>query len=331
MSVFDGDGRPAIETSFYFPLDVEFNTAGRPLILDFNNLRVRRIDEDGLVWTYIGTDFEDYPINGAPVSQTALHHSSDLAYDSQGRLYVAGDHAPIVFRVNVDDRVELLAGNGDFGNDGDDGPALAARLTTPYGVAPDPRGGFYVSDLDAHVIRHVDAAGVISTVVGTGVRGYSGDNGPGRSAQISGPTRLALDADGRLYICDTGNHCIRRLELDGTVTTFVGTGTIGYSGDGGPATGAQLSAPYDAKFGPDGAMYIADTGNNVIRRVQDGVIRTFVGSGSAGFSGDSDDARTCALNGPSSVTFAADGSLWVSDTFNQRIRRIAQAMTLVAP
>jgi hypothetical protein len=329
-SFFDGDGRDALETSLYFPLDVEFDVAGRPLILDFNNLRVRRINENGTVETVMGLDFEAAPIDGALASETPLHHASDIEMDAGGQLYVAGDHVPVVFLVDTQDRVRVVAGTEDFGYDGDGGSALHAKMLAPYGVLPDDQGGFYISDIDAHVVRYVDPDGIIHTYAGVGTRGYSGDGGPATEAQLNAPTRMARDADGRLYICDTDNNVIRRVDIDGIISTFAGTGDPAFSGDGGPAEGAGLTRPYDVAVGPDGAVYIADTGNHAIRRVDNaGVIRTLVGTGGEGFAGDGFSARDCRLNGPSSVIFDARGDMWISDTFNHRVRRVADAQTLV--
>jgi sugar lactone lactonase YvrE len=324
MSIFDGDGRPALETSFYFPIDLVFDGEGRPLIIDWNNLRVRRIDADGTVRTVMGTGFEDFPSDGALAVDTPLHHASDIEFDEQGRLYVAGDHVPVVFRVDVDQRVFTVAGGADYGYSGDGGPALQAELSTPFGVLPDAAGGFYVSDTDAHVVRYVDAEGVIHTAAGTGTRGYAGDGGPATAAQLAGPSRLRFGPDGALYFCETKNHVVRRLKADGTIDTVAGSGERGYTGDGGPATAATFNGPYDLRFAPDGDLYVADTGNNVIRRVDAaGIVTTVVGSGEPDFSGDGGPAARAALRRPSSLIFALDGSLWICDTSNHRVRRIA--------
>jgi streptogramin lyase len=197
-------------------------------------------------------------------------------------------------------------------------------MQTPFGVLPKPGGGFYIADVDAHVVRFVDAGGVIDTVAGTGERGYSGDNGLGTAARLAGPSRMALDADGNLYICETKNHVIRRLAPNGIITTAFGTGERGYEGDNGPADAALLDTPYDITFAPNGDAYIADTGNNVIRRVNSsGVISTVVGLGIAGFGGDTGPGRDALLNRPSSVAFDESGAMWIADTSNHRIRRVA--------
>ncbi|NOT00756.1 MAG: hypothetical protein HOP29_09020, partial [Phycisphaerales bacterium] len=280
LSLFDGDGKAPLATSLYFPLDVLFDETGQPLILDWNNGRIRRINEFGLVETIMGTDHEGHPVEGARATESPLHHASDIEFDAQQQLYVAGDHVPVVFRVDVDDLVHVVAGGEDFGNDGDGGPAVEAALSVPFGVLPDEVGGFYFSDSDAHVVRYVDADGIIQTVAGNGTRGYSGDSGPGSAAQLSSPSRMRLLPDGSLLICDTDNNVIRRLDTTGTITTFAGTGESGLAGDGGPAIAATLTRPYDLQIGPDGAIYVADTGNNVIRRIDaTGTISTIAGTG----------------------------------------------------
>jgi hypothetical protein len=320
---FNGDGLAGRATSLYYPLDVLFDAGGRLLILDWNNLRLRRLGADDRITTIMGNDLEQFPVDGALAKDTSLHHSSDVELDSGGRLYVAGDHVPVVFRVGTNDRVFTIAGTSEYGNDGDGGPALSAKLSTPFGVLPDADGGFYIADVDAHVVRHVDAGGMISTVAGTGQLGYSGDNGPGDQARLAGPSRMALDDAGNLYICETKNHVVRKLAPNGTITTAFGTGERGYEGDGGPATEAQLDSPYDVTIGPEGDMYIADTGNNVIRRVdRSGTISTVVGIGIAGFGGDGGNGRNALLDRPSAVVFDGDGSMFVADTSNHRVRRV---------
>lgn len=321
---FNGDGREARATSFYYPIDVLFAPDGNLLILDWNNLRVRRLNDDDTISTIMGKDLEDFPTDGALAKDTPLHHASDIEFDAEGRMYVAGDHVPVVFRVGTNDRVFTIAGTAEYGYDGDGGSALACKLETPFGVLPRADGGFYIADVDAHVVRLVDTSGIIDTIAGTGERGYSGDNGPATQARLAGPSRMALDDDGNLYVCETKNHVVRRIAPDGTITTAFGTGQRGYAGDGGPAGAAQLDTPYDVTFAPNGDAYISDTGNNVIRRVDaSGTISTVVGIGIAGFGGDGGDRRSALLNRPSAVTFDDSGAMWIADTSNQRVRRVA--------
>ncbi len=329
LSLFDGDGRPALRTSLYLPLDVDFDAAGRPLVLDENNFRVRRVNADGTVETVVGTGFEEVPVDGTPAVTTSLHHASDIETDAAGNLYIAGNHAPFVFRVGTDGLVAIVAGNGEYGREGDQGSARSASLGAPYGIVPAADGGFYISDTELHVVRFVNAEGVITTVAGDGEPGYMGDGGPGPLARLDSPTRLRLDEARDLYICDTGNHVIRRVGGDGVITTFAGTGEPGYEGDGGAATLASLNAPHDLRFAPDGDLYIADAGNNVIRKIDRlGTITTVIGTGVAGFHGDGAAAESCHLDRPSSVNFDAEGSMWISDTYNQRVRRVMRFLPM---
>ncbi len=323
MSVFDGDGRPALETSFYYPLDVSFQPDGLPVIIDWNNLRGRRIESDGTVITIIGNGLEASPENETLATETSLHHASELAFDAAGRMLVAGNHVPLVFRVGVDQRVRIVAGDGEFATEGDGGPALDASWITPFAVIPDG-DGFWVSDVDGNTIRHVDGGGIVERVAGDGTRGYSGDGGLAVAAQLNGPTKMAFDASGTLVFCDTDNHVLRRVLSDGTIETFAGTGVPGYSGDGGAAAAAQLSRPYDIEVAADGTLYIADSGNNAVRAIEpDGTIATVAGSGFAGYAGDRGPAGEARLRRPSGLVLDGEGNLWIADTLNHRVRRVA--------
>jgi hypothetical protein len=324
MSVFDGDGRDALDTSFYYPLDVSFQPDGLPVIIDWNNLRGRRIEPDGTVATIIGTGFEANPEDGSLATETSLHHASELAFDALGRMLVAGNHVPFVFRVGLDQRVEIVAGDGEFTTAGDGGPALEASWVSPYAVLPDGAGGFWVSDVDGHTIRYVDAGGIVSRVAGDATRGYSGDGGAATAAQLNGPTKMAFDAAGDLIFCDTDNHVLRRILGDGSIETFAGTGVPGWTGDGGAAAVAQLWRPYDVAVAADGTIYVADSGNDVVRAIElDGSIRTVAGTGVAGYAGDRGPAAEARLRRPSGLVLDAAGGLWIADTLNHRVRVVA--------
>lgn len=321
---FDGDGRAALDTSFYYPIALERDAAGRLLIMDWNNLRLRRLEPDGTVQTIMGTDVEDFPVDGALAIDTPLHHASDMELDPAGNLYVAGDHVPVVFRVGRDDRVSWIAGTDELGWSGDGGPARAARLTTPVAVLPDGFGGVFISDVDAHVVRHVDDAGIINTVAGMGRSGYAGDGGLATAALLGGPGQMQFGPDGALYWVERRNHVVRRLGADAILTTVAGTGARGFSGDGGPATAARLDSPYDLVFAPGGDLLIADSGNNVVRRIApDGTISTLIGDGEPAFRGDGGAASAASLKRPSALLLLPNGDLLIGDTANQRVRRVA--------
>jgi streptogramin lyase len=219
--------------------------------------------------------------------------------------------------------ITTVAGNGIEGYSGDGGPANKAQLRWPRDMAIDRDGGLYIADTMNHRIRKVSPKGIITTVAGTGVPGYSGDGGPATSSQLNGPRDVEIGVDGTLYIADTNNHCVRRVSPDGIITTVAGTGIAGYGGDGGPAVGAQLSWPQDVAVGMDGCLYIADTGNHRVRKVTpDGTIITVAGTGIAGYGGDGGSAAGAQLARPRGVFVDADGCVYIGDTENHRIRKV---------
>jgi sugar lactone lactonase YvrE len=326
---FGGEGAPPGSVNLYWPIDLTFDSAGRLLVLDWNNFRVRRLDADGAVRTILGTGVESTDIvNGTPALQTALHHAFSMCFDGSGSLYLAGNHAPAVIRMDADELVWTVAGVASPGYSGDGGPAVDALLDTPCGVAV-ADGGFpvYVADTANHCIRAIDAQGIITTIAGNGQPGSTGDDGPATQAQLHSPMRVRYDsATGELLIADLGNHRVRRIDSSGTITTIAGGALAGYSGDGGAAVGALLDSPLDARRGPDGAVYIADTSNHRIRRVDGaGIISTVVGSGFEGTRLDaleSGPALETNLRNPSALAFDPDGALFIADTYNSVVRRV---------
>lgn len=335
-----------LRTRTYLPQDMTVSADGRRLyFLDWNNHTIRELTPEGIVRTIAGTgelqDGDDPPVMmGAPrvpvpALRHRLNHPTHMTLDSQGRLLVAAWHNSMIKRVtNVgqpSSMIEDLCGTGGRSFAGDGGPALMAVLDLPVAVAIHPQSSeIYIADQANQRIRRVNGMGVISTVLGTGMAGYSGDGGPALMAQIRNPVgqaappagRIEFDQQGNLYIADTGNNVIRRMGADGVVRTFAGNGMAGFSGDGSAATSASLNAPADIEIGPDGTVYIADTGNNCVRAVgSNGNIRTVVGRcGMRGFAGDGADPTQALLDRPYGVESDTQGRLWVADTYNQRIR-----------
>lgn len=224
-----------------------------------------------------------------------------------------------------------MAGSGAQGFSGDGGPALNAALNTPIIVAVDGSGSFYIADSVNHRVRKVDPNGIISTFAGTGTAGFSGDGGQATAAQLNNPIGLAFDSAGNLYICDTGNSRIRKVNTAGIITTIAGNGTFGFSGDGGPAVNASLWANVRVALDVRGNLFIADQNNHRIRKIDTaGIITTVAGSGPVGptsgaFSGDGGPATSARFQHPTALAVDAAGNIYVSDQLNRRVRKVDTA------
>lgn len=212
--------------------------------------------------------------------------------------------------------IKVVAGKGTVGFSGDGGPAMRAEMDNPFGITRGPDGALYVCEFTGHVVRRIDAKGVITTVAGNGTAGYSGDGGPARKAQLNKPHEIRFGPDGALYISDMSTHTIRRVDMKtGTISTFAGSGIAGFGGDGGPADKAQMKDPIAIQFGPDGRLYICDIGNNRIRAVdlKTRIIETVCGSGQKAPTPDGADfSPATPLNGPRTIDFDADGHAWIA-------------------
>ena len=249
-----------------------------------------------------------------------LDWPSDVAVDAAGNLFVAdvlGIH-------KVSNGVVTTVAGGGYPGLGDNGPATSAYLYNPGGVALDSAGNVYIADQDHTRIRKV-SNGVITTVAGNGTQGFSGDNGPATSAQLYDPERVTVDSAGNLYIADTDNYRIRKVS-NGVITTVAGNGGRGFNGDNILATSAQLHDPFGVAVDSAGNLYIADFGNNRIRKVSNGVITTVAGNGTAGFSGDNGSATSAQLYNPVGVALDSAGNLYIADGGNFRIRKVSNGV-----
>lgn len=315
----NGDGLAATATWLYFPSALDWTPDGALLIDDFNNMRVREL-RDGLLTTVIGNGVHGWATPGAPATASELENPVDLAVAPDGAVYVAELHTSRILRVGDDGLIALFAGTGDEGFSGDGAPATSATFSGASGLAVAPDGRLFISDTDNHCVRVVELDGTVRSVAGDGMAGAD----DGTAARFHHPQRLVVDGD-RLLVADADNHRVRAIDLlTGAVTTVAGTGVAGFSGDGGPATAAQLNQPYGVTTGPDGQIYVAEYGNHRVRRVDaDGVLTTVAGTGEATFSGDGGPAADAALNGPADVLTGPDGALYIADMLNGVVRRVA--------
>ena len=219
--------------------------------------------------------------------------------------------------------ITTVAGNGDAGDSGDGAAATNAELNGPRGVTEDLFGNLYIAEYYGQRVRKVTPGGVITTLAGNGTAGYSGDGGPATSAELNGPYRVTVDLAGNVYIPDSSNNRVRKVAPDGTITTVAGNGNTAYTGDGGPATSAALDFPEAVAFDSAGNYYIADAGNNVVRKVNaSSTITTAVGTGIQGYAGDGGPATSARLYNPVGVAVDAANDLYISDQLNNVIRKV---------
>jgi len=223
--------------------------------------------------------------------------------------------------------ISTVAGNGSGGFSGDGGQATAAEIQSAYGLAIDATGNIYIADQANCRVRKVNTNGVMSTLAGTGVFGYSGDGGQATAAKMGDPSGVAVDAAGNVYIGDANNARTRKVTVaTGIITTVAGNGVGGFSGDGGQATAAEVNGNSGIWIAANGTMYIGDMSNQRVRKVTTaGVISTYAGNGTAGFSGDGGQATAAELNGPDQITTDATGNLYISDYSNNRVRKVTTA------
>jgi hypothetical protein len=263
--------------------------------------------------------------DGGPAIAAQLDDPYSVAPTPDGGFLIADFDSSRVRKVSPAGAITTVAGS-TRGYSGDFGPATAAQLSEPSSVAATRDGGFLIADEADCVVRKVRPDGTIVTVAGTAQAGFSGDGGAATSAKLYSPVAVAPTSDGGFLIADTGNSRIRRVFANGTIVTVAGTTTGGYSGDGGPATVAELNNPLGVAVTPEGGFLIADSGNHRIRRVRpDGTIVTAAGAGAPGLTGDGDLATSALLHWPVGVTALADGGFLIADELNDRIRRVSPA------
>ncbi|MGA9571888.1 MAG: choice-of-anchor D domain-containing protein, partial [Candidatus Acidiferrales bacterium] len=343
-----GDGGQATSASLYYPRNPALDSSGDLFLVDAQNNRIREISAaDQTISTVVGTGIPcaqpALPCgDGGPAAQAALFQPRTVTVEPSGVLIVSDNGDNRIREVDAGGTITTIVGSGNlcaapFSSCGDGGPALSASLNDARGAVLDAAGNLYFVDAQDNRVREVDTTGTITTVAGNGPDGnapvgcvpagnLSGDGGPAVSATLDCPLGLDIDASGNLYVADTDNNVIRKIDT-GTpriITTIAGTGTAGHSGDGGLATNATLRTPDRVSVNGAGNFFVSDSGNNVIRRV-DGtskIITAFAGSGAFAFSGDGGPALAAGFATPVGVVVTPEGNMYVGDVFNNRIRKV---------
>ena len=308
------------------PVALAVDSAGNLYFAEAATGRVRKVDRSGQVSTVAGSGLTGDSGDGGPATRARFGRIEGLALDPAGNIYIADADKNRIRRVDSAGTIETIAGTGRFGWDGDGGPAASATLTAMSGVATDQNGNLYIADTWADRIRKIDSHGTISTVAGTGEEGRSGDGGPATEARLNRPHGVAIDGSGNIYIADTENHLVRRVDGSGTITTFAGTGDEGYSGDGGAATDAQLDEPHAVAIDPTGNVFVADTRNRTVRRVDPaGIITTVAGTGPRGRGRVTGIGTEVRMSHPRALAIGRSGDVYIADQWANRVLRLDTA------
>lgn len=313
---FSGDGKPATSAQLNLPFNLTFDKSDNIFIADTYNNSIRKIDsKSGIISTVIGT------ANRKEISE--LKTPTGLTFDNYNNLFIADLANLRIRKVNLDtgSSMTLVGKKSET-----ESPNINADLGGPFNVVFDHKGNLYISINGDSKVSKVDfSTGKITTIAGTQEVGYSGDGGPATIAKLANPTGLALDNKGNLYIADSGNERIRKVNLDtGIITTVAGTGERGFTKDGVLARYAELANPIGLAVDKNGNLFFVDRGNNIVRKIDinSGIISTIAGTGEAGFSGDGELALNAKLDNPTGIAFDKEGDLFIVDRGNNRIREI---------
>lgn len=319
---FTGDGGAASSAELGGPTGLAFDGSGNLFFVDNFNQRIREITSSGTISTIAGTGTSGYAGDNAAASKAQISAPSYITVDSSGTIYFS-DTANGVVRKIAGSTISTFAGNNADGSgyNGDSQAPTSAQLYSPEGVTVDSSGNLYIGDTGNNRIRMVPKAGSTITTYAGGVSGYYGDGGPAIYARIFGPHGIAFDSAGNLYIADTGNNRVRKIDASGIITTVAGSsGVGGFGGDGGPATSALLNYPVAVAVDAAGNLYIADSLNSRIRRVSaNGTITTVAGNGGLAYSGDGGSSTDASLYFPNDVKIGG-GKIYIADTQNNVIR-----------
>ena len=312
-------------TTAYIPIltSLGVDRPGNLYFTDATSSRVRMISvSDGTVTTVAGKGTSGFGGDGGPAVSASLYFPSGIAIDSSGNLYISDQDNCRIRMVDTSGHITTFAGATHYA--GDQGQATSALIHEPQHAIKDPAGNLYISDTDNHAIRKVATNGIITTIAGNGTCGYAGDQGPAVSATLCYPLALALDSNGNLYVADSSNYVVRRIDNGGRITTYAGNGTPGDAYHGSQATAAQFRSPVGLAADGAGNLYVSDAASFRVHKVAaDGTISLFAGTGTQGYLGDGGLATAAQLASP--VHLALDGSgskLYIADVLNNEVRKV---------
>ncbi len=324
-----GDGAPATQAILNLPMDIALDRLGNLYIADTGTQRVRIVPANGLMNTLAGTGDAGYNGDQIPAATATLYSPMGVAADMYGGVYIADSYNHRIREVGASGKIATVAGTGKSGEGPIDMLPLQTELRGPRGVCLGRNGTIYIVDTANHRVLAVPTGGYAATVAGNGTAGLGGDGGPANLAELNQPGACAVDSAGDLFIADTLNHRIAKVDPSGVINTVAGTGSAGLSPDGVTGPAAALNSPAGIAADDNGNIYISDTGNNLIRLLtQDGILHTIAGTAATGFSGDGGLALSARLNAPSGLFLDGSGNLYFADTGNNRVRVLSpQAAT----
>ncbi len=320
-----GDGGPAIAAACQTPYACEFDPQGNMVVCMGRHHRIRRMDaRTGRITLIAGTGDPGYAGDGGPAADALINQPYGLAIDTNGDIYFSQRFDPAVRKIDgATGIISTVAGNGQFGYSGDDGPGHQAMLREPNDVFLDRRGGLLIADIQDQRIRRVDlATGIITTFAGTGHMSRDGDGQQSTEASLMGPRAVCMDSQGNVYVCEREGNGVRKISPDGALSTIAGAEAVfGYSGDGGPALAATWGSPKAMRCDLNDNVIVVDSDNCAVRRIdaQTGIVTTIAG-GREGGGGDGGPATEAGLFHPHGCGIDADGDLFIADTHNHRVR-----------
>ena len=330
---FSGDGSAASAAEIFGPAGVAVDGAGNSYFADYYNQRVRKISSSGSITTIAGNGTAGFSGDGGPAVDAQLNYPMGVAADAYGNVYIADRYNNRVRKVDASGTITTVAGTGASSYTGDNGPATAAKLAGPFGVAADIAGNIFIADRSNQVIRKVDANGTITTIAGTGAAGYNTNDWPSATlADLYNPSSVAVDNMGNVYIADHDNNLVRKVDTFKKITTVLGTGIAGFGPDGAVATSCKINSPSSVAVDHWGNIYVSDEFNYTIRKVDanSNSVVTIAGiQGERGYNGDTGLAAHAMIGDCKGLAVDNNGNIYFSDWRNDVVNYITSTVTAV--